>query len=155
MLDVVEVVAGDHLDDVFYAFFAAFGVGAGVLPLRRRERFVEREVGLTEDAHLLEAEARIAFFVMAGSDPGVLIVGLHGGSGRAEDGADAPADDDFDIGEMGGKDFGDGPFAGRGLFAELAGLRFLMRRASVLGVADWSFRGSLPAEWARMRWVYC
>ena len=44
---------------------------------------------------------------------------------------------------------------GAGFLRSWAGLRFLMRRASVLGVADWSFRGSLPAEWARMRWVYC
>ncbi len=61
--------------------------------------------------------AGIAFLVMSGDDPCVLIVGLDGGSGGSEDGAHAPADYDFDVSEV-SQDFGDGPFVGCGALAE-------------------------------------
>jgi hypothetical protein len=57
---------------------------------------------------------------MSGGDPGVLIIGLYGGSRGSENGAHAPSDYDFDVGEV-SQNFGDGPFIGRGTLAKFGG----------------------------------
>ncbi len=117
MLDMVDIVAGDHADDVLDGFLAALRMLAVVLPLVGRKRFEEREICFAHDAVQFDGFAGIAFFVVSGNDPRVLIIGLDGRSGSSEDGAHAPADYDFDVGEM-GQDFGDRPFIGRGALAE-------------------------------------
>ncbi len=117
---MVDIVSGDHADDVLDGFLAALGMLAEVLPLIGGKRFEERKICFAHDAVQFDGFARIAFLVVSGDDPGVLIEGLDGGSGGSEDGAHAPADYDFDVGEV-GQDFGDGPFYGRGALAEFRG----------------------------------
>src|ERR1019366_5029003 len=117
---MVDIVSGYHAYDVLDRFLAALGMLAVVLPLIGGKRFEEREICLSHDAVQFDGFAGIAFVVVSGNDPGVLIVGLDGGSGSSEDGAHAPADYDFDVGEV-GHDFGDGPFFGRGALAEFGG----------------------------------
>jgi len=114
---MVDVVSGDHANDVLDGFLAAFGMLAVVLPLLGRKRFEQREIGRTYHAVQFDGFARIPFFVVSGNHPGVLIVGLDGRSGGSQNGAHAPADYDFDVGEM-GDNFGDRPFIGRGSLAE-------------------------------------
>src|SRR6266404_2327797 len=99
-MDVIDIVSGDHADDVLDGFLAALGMLAVVLPLIMGKRFEEREVRLAHDAAQFDGFAGIAFFVVSGSDPGVLIVGLNSGSGSSEDGSHAPSDYDFDVGEV-------------------------------------------------------
>ncbi len=44
LVDVVDIVSGDHADDVLDGFLAALGMLAVVLPLIGRKRFEERKV---------------------------------------------------------------------------------------------------------------
>lgn len=48
----------------------------------------------------------VALFIVAGDHPGILVVGLNGRAGTSEDGAHAPTDCDFDVGEV-SENFGD------------------------------------------------
>ena len=116
-MDVVDIMSGDHADDVLDGFLAALGMLAVVFPLIGGKRFEEREICFAHDAVQFDGFARIAFVVVSGRDPGILIVGLNGGSRGSEDGAHAPSDYDFDIGEV-SQDFGDRPFIGRRTLAE-------------------------------------
>src|SRR6266853_5008522 len=99
-MDVIDIVSGDHADDVLDGFLAALRMLAVLLPLIRGKQLEEREVCFAHDAVQFDGFAGIAFVVMAGGDPGILIVGLNGGSGSSEDGAHAPSDYDFDVGEV-------------------------------------------------------
>ena len=81
---MVEIVSGYHADHVLDGFLAAFGMLAVVLPLIRRKLFEKREIGFAHHAVQFDGFARIAFFVVSGNDPGVLIVGLDGCSGGSE-----------------------------------------------------------------------
>src|ERR1700692_4253414 len=110
-------MSGYHADDVLDGFPAALGMLAVLLPLIGGKRLEEREVGFAYGAVQFDGFAGIAFVVVSGGDPGVLIVGLDGRAGGSEDGAHAPSDYDFDVREM-SQDFGDGPFVGRGTFAK-------------------------------------
>src|ERR1035437_9892278 len=101
-------------------FLAALGMLAVLLPLIGGKRFEERNIGFAHYAVQFDGFAGIAFLVVSGDDPGVLIVGLDGGSGASEDGAHAPADYDFDVSEV-SEDFGDGPLVGGGALAEFGG----------------------------------
>lgn len=120
LADVVDVVSGDHADHVFDRLLTALGVLAEMFPLPWGERLEEREVGFAQRALELDGFFGIAFFVVAGDDPGVLIVGLNRRSGVSEDGAHAPADYDFDVGEV-SEDFGDRPFVGSRALAKFGG----------------------------------
>ena len=120
LADMVDIVSGDHADDVLDGFLAALGMLAVVLPLIGGKRFEERDIGFAHYAVLFGGFAGIALFVVSGDDPGVLIEGLDGGSWGSEDGAHAPADYDFDVSEV-SEDFGDGPFFGCGALAEFGG----------------------------------
>src|SRR6202795_1466320 len=113
-------MSGDHADDVFDGFLATLGMLAVVLPLIGGKRFEERKICVAHDTAQFDGFAGIAFVVVSGSDPGVLIVGLNGGSRGAEDGAHAPSDYDFDVGEM-SQNFGDGPFIRRRALPEFGG----------------------------------
>src|SRR5882762_6691746 len=113
-------MSGDHADDEFNGFLSALGMLAVLLPLIRGKRLEEREVCFAHDAVQFDGFAGIAFVVMAGGDPGILIVGLDGRSGSSEDGSHSPSDYDFDIGEV-SQDFGDGPFLRRGALPEFGG----------------------------------
>jgi len=117
---MVDIVSGHHANYVFDRFLSAFGMLAVELPLIRRKRFEERKICFAHDAVQFNGFAGIAFVVVSGDDPGVLIVGLDGGSGGSENGAHAPSDYNFDVGEV-GQDFGDGPLIGRGTLAEFGG----------------------------------
>ena len=117
---MIDVVSGDHADDMLDRFLATLGVLAVVLPLIRGKRFEEGEVCFAHDAVQFDGFAGIAFVIVSGGDPGILIVGLNGGSWGSEDGAHAPSDYDFDIGEV-GQNFGDGPFVSRGALPEFGG----------------------------------
>src|SRR5260370_32963584 len=120
LLDMVDVVSGYHADDVFDRFLSALGMLAVELPLIRRKRFEERKIRFTHDAVQFDGFARIAFFVVSCDDPGILIEGLNGDSWGSKDGAHAPADYDFNVGEV-GQDFGNRPLIGRGALAEFGG----------------------------------
>ena len=120
LADVVDIVPGYHADDVLDGFLAALGMLAVLLPLIGGKRFEERNIGFAYYAVQFDGFAAIAFLVVSGDDPGVLIVGLDGRSGGSEDGAHAPADYDFDVSEV-SEDFGDGPFVGGGALAEFGG----------------------------------
>src|SRR6266403_3267758 len=99
-MDVIDIVSGDHADDVLDGFLSTLSMLAVVLPLIGGKRLEERKVCFAHDATQFDGFAGIAFFVVSGSDPGVLIVGLDGRSGSSEDGAHAPSDYDFDVGEV-------------------------------------------------------
>lgn len=114
---MVDVVTGHHADDVFDGFLAAFCMLAVELPLIGRKRLEERKIRFAHDAVQFDRLTRVAFFVTSCNDPRVLIVGLDGGSGGSENGAHAPSDHDFAVGEM-GEDFGNRPLIGRGALAE-------------------------------------
>ena len=120
MVDVIDIMSGDHADDVLDGFLAALGMLAIVLPLIGRKRFQQGKVRFAHDAAQFDGFAGLAFVVMSGGNPRILIVGLDGRSGGSEDGAHAPSDYDFDVGEM-SQNFGDGPFVGRGALAEFCG----------------------------------
>src|ERR1700675_2373040 len=111
---------GDHANDVLDGFLATLGMLAVVLPLVGGKRFEEREVRFAHDTAQFDGFAGVAFFVMSGGDPGILIVGLNGRSGGTENGAHAPSDYDFDVGEV-GQDFCDRPFIGRRTLAKFGG----------------------------------
>src|SRR6266699_7189616 len=100
-MDVIDIVSGDHADDVLDGFLSTLGMLAVLLPLIGGKRFEEREVCFAHDAVQFDGLAGVAFVVMSGGDPGILIVGLDGGSRGSEDGAHSPSDYDFDVGEMG------------------------------------------------------
>src|ERR1700687_5094887 len=134
-------MSGDHADNVLDGFLATFGMLAVVFPLIGGKRFEEREICFAHDALQFDGFARVAFVVMSGGDPGVLIIGLDGGSRGSEDRAHAPSDYDFDVG------------AGR--VRRLAVGTPLIRRSSFFVVADWSLIGSCPWVLPRMRCVYC
>src|ERR1700694_3349342 len=93
---------------------------AVVLPLIGGKRLEEGKICVAHDTAQSDGFAGIAFVVVSGSDPGVLIVGLNGGSRSSEDGAHAPSDYDFDVGEM-SQNFGDRPFIGRGALPKFGG----------------------------------
>jgi len=78
---MVDIVSGDHADDVLDGFLTALGMLAVVLPLIGGKRFEEREICFAHYAVQFDGFARIAFFVVSGDDPGVLIEGLDGGPG--------------------------------------------------------------------------
>ena len=120
LANVVDIVSGDHADYMLDGFLAALGMLAVLLPLIGGQRFEERKICFAHYAVQFDGFARIALFVVSGDDPGVLIVGLDGGSGGSEDGAHAPADYDFDVSEV-SEDFGDGPFVECGALAEFGG----------------------------------
>src|SRR5437899_6291236 len=119
-MDVIDIVSGDHADYVLDGFLSTLGMLSVVLPLIGGKRLEERKVCFAHDAVQFDGFAGIAFFVVSGGDPGILIVGLNGGSRGSEDGAHAPSDYDFDIGEV-SQDFGDGPFLRRGALPEFGG----------------------------------
>lgn len=81
---------------------------------------------------LNEVFARIALVIVKRGIPGVLIVGLNVNSGGSEDGAHAPADDDFSIGEV-GEDFGGGPFVGCGPLAKFCRVDAFYQALEALG----------------------
>lgn len=140
LLNVVEVVAGDHADNVLDTFLATLGMHAKVLPLIGSERFQQVKICFARDPMLREGFAWISFLVMPGGDPGVLVEGLDRGSGRAEYGSHAPADYDFYVGEV-GEDFGGGPFARRGALTKL-------RCGDAFGQAlKFFWSGGLDFEW--------
>jgi len=112
LLEVIEVVASEHADDVFDGFLAALGMHAVVFPLFRRERIEQGEICIAHDAELFDAFARIALRVVAGYDPDVLVIGLDRGSGCAENRPDPSTADDFRVGEM-RNDLRDRPFVRR------------------------------------------
>src|SRR5208283_3842028 len=120
LFDVVDIVSGHHADDVLDGFLAAFGMLTVELPLVGRERFQEREIGFAHDAVQFDGFAEVAFLVMSGNDPGILVIGLDGRSWSSENGAYAPSDYDFDVRQV-GQNFGDGPFVGCGTLAEFGG----------------------------------
>src|SRR6202795_1696978 len=113
-------MSGHHADDVLDGFLTALGMLAVLFPLIGGKRFEERKICFAHGVVQFDGFARIASVVVSGGDPGILIVGLNGGSRGSEDGAYAPSDYDFDIGEV-GQDFGDGPFIGRGTLAHFGG----------------------------------
>src|SRR5258708_29357875 len=106
LVDVVDIMSGYHADDVLDGFLTALGMLAVLLPLIGGKRFEECKICFAHGVLQFDGFARIAFVVMSGGDPGILIVGLNGGSRGSEDGADAACADDFDLGE-GGHGFGD------------------------------------------------
>jgi len=117
LANVVDIVSGYQADDVLDGFLAALGMLAVLLPLIGGKRFEERKICFAHYAVQFDGFARVALFVVSGDDPGVLIVGLDGGSGGSENGAHAPADYDFGLSEM-SEDLGDGPLVGGGALAE-------------------------------------
>jgi len=120
LADVVDIVSGDHADYMLDRFLAALGMLAVVLPLIGGKRFEERKICFAHYAVQFDGFAGIALLVASGDGPGVLIVGLDGGSGGSEDRAHAPADYDFGVSEV-SEDFGDGPFVACGALAEFGG----------------------------------
>jgi hypothetical protein len=76
LLEVIEVVAGHHLQDTLDGLRTAFGVHAVVLPLLRIEGLEQHEICFANGAKCLEALTRIAFRVTSSRDPRILIVGL-------------------------------------------------------------------------------
>jgi len=139
LFDVVEVVAGHHADEMLDGFLAALGVHAEVLPLLGREGFQERDVGFAHDAEHFERLARVAFGVMERGGPGVLVEGLDGCAGGAENLADAPGGDGFGVGEV-RENFGDGPFIGSGALAQFH------RGLSAQQAGDFFRRGGLDLQ---------
>ena len=101
LVEMVEVVAGHHVEEALDAFFAAFGVQAVMFPLFGLEGFEDGEVRFADGAKDFDALAGIAFVVAASGDPGVLIVGLDRRAGRSEDAAKAPGGDDLCVAEVG------------------------------------------------------
>src|SRR5271167_843343 len=108
------------MDHVLNGFLAALGVMAVVLPLIGGKRLEEREICFAHHAVQFDGFARIAFFVVSGNDPGVLIIGLNRCSGGSENGAHAPPHCDFDVGEV-GENFGDRPLLGCWALAQFDG----------------------------------
>src|SRR5439155_14584667 len=88
-----------------------------VLPLFRRQGLEQRQIHLAEHAEDLDGFARIAFVVVPGGNPGILIHYLYGGPRRPENRPDPPADDDLHIGKM-SEDLRDRPFATCGALAQ-------------------------------------
>src|SRR5215470_15461302 len=80
LLEVIDVVAGQHAHVMLDGFLATLGVHAVVLPLLRREGFEQREIGFAQHAKLLDTLTRVAFLVVPGHYPGVLVKGLDGRS---------------------------------------------------------------------------
>ena len=109
---MIDVVAGEHPDEMLDRLAPAFRVHAVVVPLLRRERFEKRQVRLSHDAEQLQRFQRIARGVASGRRPRVLIVGGDRPARRAEDGANAIGADDLGVGEV-REDFADGPMRGR------------------------------------------
>jgi hypothetical protein len=68
-MEVVQVMAGHHAGDMLDALLAPFGVPK-VLPLFCKEG-IEREIGFTQGAKLLQAQSRIALGVVASLGPGI------------------------------------------------------------------------------------
>src|SRR5437016_5411775 len=83
---------------------------AMVLPLFRRQGLEQRQIHLAEHAEDLDGFARIAFVVVPGGNPGILIHYLYGGPRRPENRPDPPAHDDLHIGKV-SEDLRDRPFA--------------------------------------------
>src|SRR6202035_2345974 len=77
LLRVVEIMPGDHPNDVLDGLHSPLGVHAVVLPLLRCERLQQREICLAHHAELFGRLARVALSVTARGRPGVLIVSLN------------------------------------------------------------------------------
>lgn len=130
LLEMIDIVSGYHADDVLDGFLAALGMLTKMLPLVGLEGFEEREIRIAYDTVLLDGFAGIALFIVPGDDPRVLIEGLDGSSGGSEDGAHAPGNYDFYVGEV-GEYFGDGPLAGGWALAKFR-CRYAFDQASEL-----------------------
>src|SRR5260370_37349981 len=84
-------MSGCDAGDVGDGFRTALGMFAVLLPLIGGKRFEERKVCFAHNALQFDGFARVAFVVMSRGDPGVLIVGLNGGSRGPANGAPSAA----------------------------------------------------------------
>ena len=111
-------MAGDQRHQAFDRLGATFGVHAVVLPLLAGERLQQRQVCFAQQAEYFERLARVAFFILAGFGPGLLIIRGDGRAGRTQDLPQAEAGDDLAISEV-RHDFRDRPFVWRWTLAQL------------------------------------
>ena len=84
LLQVVDIVSGEHQNDTLNRFLTTLGVHAKMFPLLWRERFEHGEVRFAQRAKKLQGFAGIAFLVVAADNPRILIEGGDRCSGRAE-----------------------------------------------------------------------
>ena len=87
---MVQIVPGNHFDDVAYAFIAALRVDAIVFPELSRNRFQQSQVGLTQCAKIRQRLPRITPRVIERFGPQVLIVSLYRNGIVCQDLAEPP-----------------------------------------------------------------
>ena len=117
---MIDIVSGEHADDMLDGFLAAFGMHSIMLPLFWRERLEQREVRFPKHAELFEGFAGIAFLVVPADDPGILIEGGYRSSRRTQNESHAKAANDFRIGKV-RENFAYRPFVRSGTLAQPGG----------------------------------
>ena len=129
-------MTGHHSYGVGHGFLAALGVHAVALQHFGFQRLEQGQVEGAQHPERFERARRIHSAVSLVRGPRILVIGLDGSAAGADLAAQAPADHDFRLGQV-GDDFADGPLGRRGRFAQLRGSepahqpRELARRGSL------------------------